>query len=193
MWFPLLLLTLGVLIAAGSRLLPGTRPDKGSGTAPAGAHGKPPAARHGTPVWYHVLTLAFILFGMLAIFSVGMAFLFTGMMLAILGPFRLRAAVFWPPLIAWWTFITTLIALAPFSCSQSASTTVGQPATSSPTVCTNLVGINYSGSGTGSYNPPLMPALLIGLVSAIAGGLLARALLRRREKRLLGPGLRTDE
>lgn len=191
MWFPLLLLTLGVLIAAGSRLLPDTRPDKGSEVAPAAADDKLPPARHGTPVWYHVLTWAFVGFGILAIFSVGMAFLLTGLMLAILGPFRRRAAVFWPPLIAWWTLITTFVALAPFSCSQSISTAVGQPATTTPTVCTNLVGINYSGSG--SYNPPLMPAFLIGLALAIAGGVLSRVLLHHREEHLMAPSLPADK
>jgi len=45
------------------------------------------------------------------------------------------------------------------------------------TTCTNLLGIDYS--GTSSYNPPLWPALLGGIGSGLVAASLARVLLRR--------------
>jgi len=185
MWFAFLLLFLGVLIAAGSRLLPSNETDKGSDPAPATAEGTPPAVRHGSPIWYHVLTWGLVVFGMLGMASIGMAFLLVGVTLAVLGPQRNRPAVFWPPIIAEMSLITTFVLIAPFSCAQTASTATGGTSTVSPTVCTNLIGIEYS--GLGGYNPPLMPALLISLATAVLAGFLSRRLLQRDKGHLAMP------
>jgi hypothetical protein len=51
-------------------------------------------------VRYWVTSLTLIVFGVLAMFSIGRPFLMVGVAMVILGPFRQRPAWFWPPLAA---------------------------------------------------------------------------------------------
>jgi hypothetical protein len=116
-------------------------------------------------------------FGTLTGFSIGLPFLLVGLVLAVMGPLRRRTVVFWPVVIAVAAFIAGFTVVAPISCSTSSTgATSGEVASS--TTCTNLVGIDYSRSG--SYHPSLVPALVSGGITAVGLGLASRLWLHRR-------------
>jgi hypothetical protein len=125
-----------------------------------------------------------MLFGFVAIFSLGMPFLLTGAAMMVLGPFRHRRDVLWPALGAVWSFVVAYIVVAPLGCTGTSVAVVpniGHAAQVGRTTwaCTNVLGIDYSGSGM-SYDPPLMPALLTGLVAGGVVGFALRRVLRPR-------------
>jgi hypothetical protein len=109
---------------------------------------------------YWIISLALIAFGFLAALSIGQPFLMVGLAMLVLGPFRRRPLIFWPPLLAVIAYNLTYFAVAPFYCTASSFN--GGPST---TVCSSLIGIRYAGEGI--YNPSLTPAVLTGL--AVAG------------------------
>jgi len=127
-----------------------------------------PAPGESSPAWYSILFGVLIAFGFVAIASIGMPFLLLGMTLALLGPYRHRPEVFWPPLIAILTLVVGFLLVAPVTCRG----------TETSTVCDNLIGIDYSGAG--DYNPSLLPALFAGLGSAVVAGALSRVALVHR-------------
>jgi hypothetical protein len=125
-----------------------------------------------------------MLFGFVAIFSVGAPFFLTGAAMIVVGPFRHRRDVLWPALLAVWSFVVAYIVVAPLGCtgrSVAVVPNIGHAAQVGRTTwtCTNVLGIDYSGSGM-SYNPPLMPALLTGLVAGAVVGFELRRVLRPR-------------
>ena len=123
---------------------------------------------------YWTLSGVLVVFGFLTGFSIGMPFLLIGVTLLALGPARHNKVVFWPVLIAVIGFIVGFILVTPLSCTTSSSVRVvngNQSSQPSTTQCTNILGIDYS--GTGLYNPSQQPALLAGFgLGAIAGGTL---------------------
>lgn len=132
----------------------------------------------------------FVAFGSVAIFSVGAPFFLTGVvMLAVGGWRRDWAVVLWPALVAVWAFAVGYVLVAPLGCTTSSTLSVavtalpGALSSSVPshTVCTNILGLDYS--GTGSYNPSLLPGLLAGLVAAAIAAVLTRMLLLRSRSR----------
>lgn len=127
--------------------------------------------------------------GVLGIFSIGLPFLLTGLVLAALAPMRRDPAAFWPPLAGTFAFFLGFILIAPLGCvtgEETAREPALTTATRAPsvelafqeTVCTNLLGLDYSGSG--NYDPPLLPALFAGMLIGGATSLATRALLRRK-------------
>jgi hypothetical protein len=122
-----------------------------------------------------------MLFGFVAIFSIGAPFFLTGAAMVAVGPFRHRRDVLWPALAAVWSFVVAYVLVAPGVCTGTSLPAVrGSTATAQVgrTICTNVLGIDYSGSGL--YNPPLMPALLAGLVAGAVVGFALRRVLRPR-------------
>ncbi len=118
-------------------------------------------------LWYWGLVAALLVVGVVGIFSIGLPLLLTGLVLAALAPMRRDPAAFWPPLAGTVAFFLGYILIAPLGC------------TSTPGEATPMeVGIDYSGSG--SYDPPLLPALLAGMLIGAAASLATRALLGRR-------------
>ena len=110
---------------------------------------------------YFALAIALCAFGYVALFSVGAPFFLTGATMIGVSPWRSRGTVLWPALAAPWAFTAAYILIAPLGC-----TTTGSPASArAVTQCTNVLGIDYRGGA--SYDPPLMPALLAGLVAAV--------------------------
>lgn len=108
---------------------------------------------------YWALSLGLIVFGFLTGFSIGQPFLLVGVAMLLLGAFRHRPLVFWPPMLAVIAYNITYWAMAPLGCTWTiAGEGVGQ------TVCTNLLGLPYGGEGI--YNPSLRPAVVAGLVVA---------------------------
>lgn len=96
---------------------------------------------------YWVVALAVTLFGFVAGFSIGAPFLVLGLALFVLGPFRRRPRVFWPPLVAVSAFLVTVALLFPLWCVATSEAGGG-----SSTVCTSIAGPTWA--GTGLYNPP---------------------------------------
>jgi hypothetical protein len=82
-----------------------------------------------------------------------------------------------PIVAAPWAFTLIYVLLAPLSCTSTSTPSTGPLL--SRTECSNILGIDYSGGG--SYDPPLLPALLAGLVAAgLTVAILRRLLARRR-------------
>jgi hypothetical protein len=123
---------------------------------------------------YWGLAVVLVLFGSVAILSIGIPFLTLGIALLALGGWRHQPRIFWPPLVGLLSFFIGFVLIAPGSCTATA-TSPGDPA--GFTTCSNLLGLDYSGEGL--YNPPLWPALVAGLVLAAVGGAATRLLLRR--------------
>jgi hypothetical protein len=120
-----------------------------------------------------------MLFGFVAILSIGALFLLTGAAMIVVEPWRCRRDVLWPALVGVWSFATVYILLAPGTCTGTSLplmrgiSSAGQVGR---TMCTNVLGIDYSGGGL--YSPPLMPAFVAGLVAAAVVGLALRRVLR---------------
>jgi hypothetical protein len=127
---------------------------------------------------YFAIAITLCAFGFVAIFSVGAPFFLTGAAMLVASPWRGRRDVLWPVVAAPWAFTVTYILLAPLGCTATGTAGLGGQAVWR-TECPNILGINYSGGG--SYDPPLLPALLAGLVAAgLTVAVLRRVLARRR-------------
>jgi hypothetical protein len=122
---------------------------------------------------YWTLTVVLIAFGVLGLLSIGLPFLLLGIMLAIVSQRRHETGVVAAGVAAIVGFVTGYILFAPLGCTMSANSV--DPV--EHTVCTNVLGINYSGIGV--YNPSVIPGLLAGLVVAVLFGLGARWIARR--------------
>ena len=123
---------------------------------------------------YFAIAITLCALGFVAIFSIGAPFFLTGIEMLAVSPWRARKDVVWPVIAAPWAFTVTYVLLAPLSCTSIASS----GPLPSRTECTNVLGIDYSGSG--SYDPPLLPALLAGLIVAGIIALVLRRLLARQ-------------
>jgi hypothetical protein len=135
---------------------------------------------------YTVFAVGLILFGVGGLFSIGMPFLLTGLVMLLLLPWRHRREVLWPSLASVWGLTLGYVLVAPLGCTNQVAHTgallrLGRLATT----CSGLF-LHYSGGH--SYNPPLLPALLVGLILAVAAGLAVRALLTRRAGNAIGHG-----
>jgi hypothetical protein len=131
-------------------------------------------------VTYWVLSLGLVTFGLVGMLSIGRPFFLVGLTMLLLGRVRRWPALFWPPLSAVVAYNVGYWAVAPFSCTATA--TLGGGAS---TVCSSLVGIVYAGPGI--YNPSLAPANQVALALAVAtfvvvlaGWLVSRAVARSR-------------
>jgi hypothetical protein len=125
---------------------------------------------------YWITSLGLIALGFLGALSIGRPFFLVGLAMLVLGPVRRRPMIFWPPLLA-------VVAYNVLYCT--ATEAVGSPST---TTCSNVLGINYSGSGL--YNPSLDPANMAGLLLAgvvFVGGLVAIILKRHSERDVSAP------
>ncbi|HEX9313542.1 MAG TPA: hypothetical protein VGA30_12070, partial [Actinomycetota bacterium] len=97
----------------------------------------------------------------------------------VVSPWRNRPQVLWPALVGVWAFVLGYLLVAPLGCTSTAvAVTAGSPVAVSHTTCTSILGIDYSGTGT--YDPSLLPALVVAAAAGAAGALAARFLLRRR-------------
>lgn len=126
---------------------------------------------------YWITSLALLVFGYLGALSVGQPFFWVGLAMLLLGPFRGRPLIFWPPLLAVIAYNLAFLAVAPFFC------TAGSPLRgTTTTVCSSPIGLRYTGEGI--YNPSLMPAVWVGLTFAglTAIAVLAFLLWKRRTR-----------
>lgn len=125
---------------------------------------------------YWLTAIAMLVLGFLTGYSVGPFLLLIGVAMLILGPFRRRPLVFWPPMAGVFAFIVGFLAVAPFWCGANAV----EPGGSSTTVCSSLIGITYT--GTGSYNPSLLPGVYAGLAFAAIAVSLAAGIMWWRHR-----------
>ena len=134
---------------------------------------------------YWLATLALIVLGFLAMFSVGWMLLVVGLAMTVLAPLRHRPAIYWPPMAAVLAFLVGYLAVAPLSCFATAE----PPGAVSPVICSSLLGVQYT--GTTPYTPSQLPGLAAGLLSALAAaclvGLGTWLRRRRRADRFLHP------
>jgi len=118
---------------------------------------------------YWAIVVALILFGWLAIFSIGAPFLLLGVMLAVLFPWRTRRGTLTTGMAAVLGLVVGYVFVVPLACTSTAVSVVGEVQSKVTTTCSNLLSIRYEGSET--YNPSLLPALLTGItLAAVAGG-----------------------
>jgi hypothetical protein len=124
---------------------------------------------------YVAIALCLIAFGLLGIFSIGFPFLATGLVMLFLLPVRKSFDVLLPAIAAVWCFTFAFLLMAPLGCTATAGgRAVGV------TICDGVFS-DYVGGG--GYNPPLLPALLLGLVGAVIAAVAVRTLARRRSPR----------
>jgi hypothetical protein len=122
-----------------------------------------------------------ILFGWLAIFSIGAPFFLLGLVLAALFPWRERRGVLATGIVTVLGFVLGYVLVAPLRCSGTSSATVGGSMSDATVTCSNLLGIRYE--GTGAYDPTLLPALAAGITIALAAGVTTAWLSRSRPPR----------
>lgn len=126
--------------------------------------------------FYWTIAVLLIGFGTISAASIGGPFLLVGVTLIVLRRYRADPVRFWPPLVGVVGLVLGYVLIAPFRCSVGAG--VGtQGIFGGHTVCTNLLGIDYSGAS--GYSPALWPALLAGVGFGLVTAGLVRVLLRR--------------
>jgi len=130
-------------------------------------------------VLYWGIVVVLVLFGTASLPSVGLPILLLGFTLAGLGPVRAQRLVFWPALMCVICAVLGFVLVVPWSCSTTspASPTSGSAVSEGRTTCSNLIGLDYS--GTEDYNPSHIPALLAGLVAAACGSVGTWMILQR--------------
>jgi hypothetical protein len=125
-----------------------------------------------------------VLVGLVTLISIGFPILVLGVALLALTPVRTRPTIFRPALAGVLGFLIGLILVVPLTCSTSTSTSTtavaGASATAGTgsTTCTSILGPEYSGSAT--YDPSYVPALLAGLILGAAAFVSVRAVVVRR-------------
>ena len=134
---------------------------------------------------YWVLVVFLIGFGLLGILTIGFPFLLLGIMLAILSQRRHETGVIAAGVAAIFGFAMGYILVVPTSCTMTQRGNLGGIQSDAHTVCTNILGINYSGAG--GYNPSLLPALIAGLAVAVLLANVTRWLFRRIASRHTPP------
>ena len=126
---------------------------------------------------YWLTTLALIVFGILAAFSIGWMVLLVALAMVVLAPFRHRPGIYWPPMAAVIGFLVGYLAVAPLSCFATA-VPLG---TTAPVVCSSLLGIQYT--GTIPYTPSQLPGVYAGLAVGLIAALLVGVSLWTRRTR----------
>jgi hypothetical protein len=133
---------------------------------------------------YAFLAVALIIFGFAGLFSIGAPFLLTGLVMLICFPWRRRRGVLWPAIVGVWGFTLGYVLMAPLGCTQTVSLTRALTRTAATTICN---GVFFDYSGGGSYNPPLLPAVLVGMVLAVGTALAVRALILKGSRDAILP------
>jgi hypothetical protein len=124
---------------------------------------------------YTLLAVALIIFGFAGLFSIGAPFLLTGVVMLVCFPWRRRRGILWPAIAGVWGFTLGYVLIAPLGCTHTVSLTRALTSTAS-TTCN---GVFFDYSGGASYNPPLLPAVVVGIAVAVGTALAVGALLSR--------------
>ena len=135
---------------------------------------------HVGAIAYWTLVVLLIVFGALAILTIGLPFLLLGLMLAIVSQRRHETGVVVAGVGAIVGFMVGYILVAPTSCSTASSIDGIEHR-----ACTNILGFGYSGTDTDNLGVIL--GLLAGLVVAVLFALGTRWLARRIASRRTPP------
>ena len=127
---------------------------------------------------YAALAVSLVLFGIAGLFSIGAPFLLTGLAMLVCFPWRRRRDILWPAIAGVWGFAGGYILVAPLGCTGTSYPRLVH-ATMSTASTTSCKGVFFDYSGGASYHPPLLPALLVGAVVAIAVAVGVRTLLSK--------------
>jgi hypothetical protein len=133
---------------------------------------------------YWLVTGALVVFGFLAIFSIGLPLLVLGLALAALSDVRHRPATFWPPIAGLSLFFAAYTLVAPLTCTLTPiPVTVGTRSDVEPQInpmtCTRIALPDYSG-----VDPPaLWPSVVAAAVVGVMGAATTRYLIRKRAAR----------
>jgi hypothetical protein len=141
------------------------------------------AARQLSLVAYLALALALALFGYLALFSIGFPFLLTGVLMLALTPVRRRAAIMVPALAWPWVFTIGYVLVAPLGCSTFTMPRIVDGVRGSVEGSTRCNALFFTYAGDASYDPPILPALLVGVGLATGAALFARQWIAHRATR----------
>jgi hypothetical protein len=128
---------------------------------------------------YLGVAIALVLFGYLALFSIGFPFLLTGLLMLAFVAFRERVEVMVPAVLWPWVFTLGYVLVAPLGCTTSATPMVvnGVGAVEGATRCTALI---FTYAGAAPYSPPIWPALLFGAALATGVALFVLGAIKRR-------------
>jgi hypothetical protein len=130
---------------------------------------------------YVAVAVVLIVFGYLALFSIGFPFALTGVVMLALFRWRGRREVIVPALAWPWAFTLGYVLVAPLGCTGSvtAASVTGAPVDAA-VASTRCDALFFTYAGVGSYDPPLLPALLVGIVLATGVSLVLRHTLMAR-------------
>lgn len=150
---------------------------------------KPHRRNRGVNFLYWLVAGFFIVFGFLAIFSVGLPLLVLGLAMVVLSDIRDRPATFWPPLVGIALFFLAYILVAPLACTQTPTlVTVGTSSEVEPQIipmtCTRIVLPDYKGV----REPALWPSVVAAAVVGGLGALITRYLIAKRATRSVAGG-----
>lgn len=109
---------------------------------------------------YWLVALALIFLSYPTGFSIGPFLFLVGLAMLVLGPFRHRPSIYWPPMAAMLAFLGGYLAVEPLFCSATTSD-VGTSTTSTAS-CSSVIGITYAGT-----NAPRLPGVYAGVVLAL--------------------------
>jgi len=128
---------------------------------------------------YWLATRALFVLSYLAGFSIGPFLLPVALAMLVLGPFRHRPLIYWPPMAAVLAFLVGYLAVAPLYCTRTTSV-VGN-STASTSSCASLFGIiTYPGT-----NPSVVPGVSTGATLAAVTVVIVVTIIswRRRPER----------
>jgi hypothetical protein len=125
--------------------------------------------------WYWLAAIGLCALGVVGLFSFGAPLLLLGVALLVVSPWRSRRTVVWPTVAGVAAFVAFYLLSAPLGCTATATS---MPDTAEGrTVCTNVLGIDYS--GVVPYQPSLAPAAVVAIAAALIVGLAVLGVLRR--------------
>jgi len=128
------------------------------------------------PWFYWALVIALVLFGMVAIFSIGAPFFLLGVTLAAVAPWRHRPTVLWPAIVGVLGFVAGFILTAPLACSVMV---VPAPNFHPAQHCTTVLGMFHYNA----FSPSLVPPLAVGLATAaLTAAITNRVIARGRHE-----------
>jgi hypothetical protein len=124
---------------------------------------------------YWMTSLALIVFGLVAGFSIGLPFFLVGVAMLLLGRIQHRALIFWPPMLGFVAFNLAYWLTVPFYCSGSSFPPRA--------TCASLSGISWPYDSSGLSPSPDAIAGFLGLLAAFVTASVAIAwLLIQRQK-----------
>jgi hypothetical protein len=130
---------------------------------------------------YVAVAVALVVFGCLALFSIGFPFALTGLLMLALFRSRGRREVIVPALAWPWAFTLGYVLVAPLGCTTSVTaTSIAAAPVETAVASTRCDALFLTYAGGASYDPAILPALLVGILLGTGVALGLRRSLRAR-------------